>query len=286
VTCNATTLSSLPANQRSRKFDRVALDFQHNTVAGGQHYQGEPAKVAGFATPVVIEGEGIVLTDIEWTAEGIELASGGHYPDISPAVIRNDAGEVVFLHSVGLVRQGEVDGVTLFSAAALQPLLETFESTNPTKEKDPVYKDLLLTLLGLPADASDEQIKTAATEQAAAKEDSKPAPEKIDAMSAQIADLLNRLTAIESARSSDERTQLIERASREGKVIPLSADELSVTPISVLKTLVDKTPATVPLLQRTGRVTEFSANLIGSGIDAEIRKNLGISEDAWKKYNS
>jgi phage I-like protein len=294
VICNATTLARLPANQRARKFDRVALDFQHNTVPGGAFYKGEPAKVAAFATPAVIEGEGLVLEAIEWTEEGKAYAAAGHYPDLSPAVIRNEKGEVIFLHSAGLVRQGEVDGVTLFAASpALAPLLDSFSATqpNPEEETNAVYKELLLALLGLPAESTDEQIKAAAeTFGKAGKPEAKPEAkpdDKVVAMSAELADLKTRLAVIEGARTTDERQALMTRAAAEGKVIPLSAEEIKQTPVDVLKTLVDKTPATVPLDQRTpGKLVEFSAGIQGAGIEDEVRKTLGISEDAWKKHNA
>jgi phage I-like protein len=112
IICNATTLRELPANQARRKRDRVALDFQHNTVEGSQFYKGEPAKVAAFASMEVVEGEGIYLSNIEWTPDGKAFAADGHYPDLSPAIITNDKGEVVLVHSAGLVRQGEIDGMT------------------------------------------------------------------------------------------------------------------------------------------------------------------------------
>jgi phage I-like protein len=122
VICNATTLRELPANQARRKRDRVALDFQHNKVEGSQFYKGEPAKVAAFASLEVIDGEGIYLANIEWTPDGKAFAADGHYPDLSPAIITNDKGEVVVVHSARLGCDGEIDGITLFSTQAIKAL--------------------------------------------------------------------------------------------------------------------------------------------------------------------
>ena len=83
VICNATTAGELPANQARRKRDRIALDFQHNTVEGSQLHKGEPAKVAAFASLEIVEGEGSYLTNIEWTPEVKAFAADGHYPDLA-----------------------------------------------------------------------------------------------------------------------------------------------------------------------------------------------------------
>lgn len=117
VRVNERTLALLPANQALRKFDRVALDFQHNTLTGK-----EPVKVAGYGTPNVVRGEGIWMENIEYTPEGKDVLPGGHYPDISPAIERDAEGTVIFLHSAGAVRQGELDGLIFpFSALASFP---------------------------------------------------------------------------------------------------------------------------------------------------------------------
>lgn len=59
IKVNATTLAELPVNQGLVNFDRLALDFNHNTVPGTPFYKGEPAKVAAYASVSVVEGEGI-----------------------------------------------------------------------------------------------------------------------------------------------------------------------------------------------------------------------------------
>jgi phage I-like protein len=126
---NATTARELPANQARRKRDRVALDFQHNTVDGSQFYKGEPAKIAAFASLEIVEGEGIYLSNIEWTPDGKAFAADGHYPDLSPAIITNDKGEVMLVYSAGLARQGEIEGITLFSAPAFEAVIRTLSPT-------------------------------------------------------------------------------------------------------------------------------------------------------------
>lgn len=275
VICNATTLSQLPANQAAVKRDRVAIDFQHSTVEGSKWYKGEPAKVAAFASLEVIEGQGIFLTDIEWTAEGKEFAAGGHYPDLSPALVTNPDGEVILIHSAGLVRQGELDGITLFSAEALQLI-----STNTAKE-DPM-KDILIKLLGLPADSTEAQIQTAAAAFQAKTTSFDP---DIKALAARIKSIEDNQAIILAAGEQSERDNLVRTATAQGKVIPLSAEDIKATPVKILSAMIEKLPVTVPLDQRTGTVREFSAHTTEAPVADEVRSVLGISKDTWAKHN-
>ncbi len=276
VICNATTLENLLSNQKAVKRDRVALDFQHSTVESSKFYKGEPAKVAAFASLEVIDGEGIYLTNIEWTAEGKEFAAGGHYPDLSPALVTNKLGEVILIHSAGLVRQGEIDGVTLFSADALNSITETISSTmNP--------KALLIKILGLSEDATDDQITAAA--EAFGKTEVAEVPDDVKAMSARLEVVEGTLKTFTAASEKNERDNLIRSATASGKVIPLSAEEISETPVKILSAMIDKLPVTVPLEQRTGAVKEFSSGINNDPVADEIRENLGISKEAWNKHN-
>ncbi len=293
VVVNSTTLAQLPANNRAARFDRVALDFNHNTVPGAPAHKGEPAKVAAYGNVSVEDGIGIVLSAIEWTPEGREHASNGHYPDVSPAIVQNDAGEVIFLHSAGLARQGEMDGVTLFSA--------DYSPSQPNEKRNMNYKALVITILSalgfsIPGDASDEDVKKAA-EDFAEKNKKKPEAETPTALSAAIMEAIKPLSAeIEklkqvqlAAQTNEEkgqRDQLIQRASQEGKVIPLSAELIATTPITVLSAMVEALPVTVPMEQRTGKVKELSAAGMTDTADRSVRETLGISEEVWKKHNA
>lgn len=285
IICNSTTLSQLPRNNALAKRDRIALDFNHNTVEGSPSYRGEPAKVAAYANFEVVEGEGIYLSAIEWTPEGREHAEGGHYPDLSPAIATNDAGEIIFLHSAGLARQGEIDGIVLFSAPSHIQLIRTL-SADPTTTNPMDYKKLLLTVLGLAESATDEEV-TAAIQAKAEKKDGEDSTEDIKAMSARIKSLEEAVKTFSASGEKQERDQLVARAIREGKVIPLSAEQIASMPVTTLSALVDGLPVTVPLEARTPeKIKEFSAGMPDNSVAAEIRENLGISKEAWDKHNA
>jgi phage I-like protein len=293
VICNSVTMQILPEFQRRVKFDRVALDFQHNTVESSSTYKGEPTLVAAYGNLELVPNSGVFLTNISYTDEGKKILPGGHYPDISPAVIRNDDGVVIGLHSIGAVRQGELDGLTLFSAPSFAAAADEIIKSSKETQKIMDHKKILLALLGLADDATDEAIKTAADalgKKLAAKLEDKPKDEPkpaadIAALSAEVKGLQNTLNTIISGGEKDRRDALVAKAAAEGKVIPLSADNIASLPLTALEDLVQQLPVTVPLNQRTpGVVVPFNANLNG-GVEDEVRANLGISKEDWDKVN-
>ena len=264
VIIGAVTLERFAASQKALKLDRVPIDFDHNTVPGTEAFKAsqEPRKVAGWGKARVEDGVGIVLTDIEWTPEGLDALNGGHYPDLSPAPYRDKAGNVVGLHSVGLVRHGELDGLTvewakdagkllISSLTALAASYEDSPQNTPDPKTETLMKSLLQKLLAaigvtLADDADDAAVETAVTEGAAKLEAmmAKPAEEKKpDAMSAEVKALRDELAAFKAERLSERRAEIVDAATREGKVIPLSAEDIAKLNLTVLTAMVDKLPA-------------------------------------------
>ena len=114
------TLEKMEANQRSLGFERVALDFNHCSVAGSETNKqllsmGRPPLIFGYGRPHVVAGDGIYLEEMEWTPLGIDSAK--QFEDISPAVHQED-GEIDFVHSAALTPNGCVHDLTFFSAIA------------------------------------------------------------------------------------------------------------------------------------------------------------------------
>jgi phage I-like protein len=149
VIVNETTARELPANQKRTNLDRVALDFNHNTVPDSETYRGEPAKIAAMGTPSVVPGEGIILDDLDWTPEGRDYVGNKHYVDLSPTIQMSPQDEVVLLHSAAVCRAGAVPGLTLFSA---NPLVESAIIS------DDQARELLCMLLGLAATSKKEDV--------------------------------------------------------------------------------------------------------------------------------
>jgi phage I-like protein len=291
---NEVTLSAMPANQALTNFDRVCLDFDHNTVPGQPSYKGEPAKIAAYARPVVLSGEGIVYEDIEWTPEGREYVSGGHYRDLSPAVKTDAQGNVVFLHSAAVCRQGAVPDLILCSAES-----STNTTTNPTQEPM-IYKQMLCSILGLdPEKASDEEITAAADkaanpdkggegEEGKAKESTANKTEdgdKVAALSAKVETLSANLERVIGASTATERANIIALAAREGKVVPKVAEKMD---LEDLKALCAELPVTVPLEKRTwpGKVETLSADPQITAAQQQVNRTLGISKETFAKHNA
>lgn len=279
VVVNETTVKALPRLQELTNFKRIDFDFNHNTVPGSEEFKAHPPprKIAGKGTPEVVPGEGIFLNAIEWTPEGQEAVKNGHYGELSMAAKFSEKGEVIWLHSVGLVPHGAIEGLTVFSAeepACLAGAIQTFSAESGVSVSSQMnHKALLCILLGLTESATDEQITAGvATFSASIK--------GLATFSTDLATLRKRL-------DDQERGVIKADALRAGKLIPLTADEL---PIEQFRKLVAELPADqVPMDKRTPEgIKTFSSSGLqdaaaGAGAD-EVRSALGISEDSWKKH--
>jgi phage I-like protein len=278
---NETTARALPHVQKALGFDTVDLDFNHNTVPGSKPYLAdkEPRKRAAFGPLEVVPGEGIFLSVREWTPEGEAAVKGRHFQDLSPAIVTNSVGEVVFIHSAALCRQGCTEGLELELNSAdfgdLAARLSTHSAafspapspeTKPTMDK---FKALLLTLLGLPETADDAAIETAAKAHAAKVDAANKVAGQVQTMSADIASLKELVTG-------GERTRLVNEAILAGKIVPQSIAELPID--SLKKVLGDLPPGMVPLDRRTpeGIKTHSSDVVSGESIaEAEVARQLG-----------
>lgn len=272
VEVNKETLKSFSAFQRKKRIDRPALDFEHNTVK-----KVEPCKVAAYGVAELVEGEGIYLTQLSWTPEGEEHAKGGHYPDISPAVWRDERGVVLGLHSAALCRHGEIEGLTLFST-----------------ETDMDYRAITITLLSalgaeITEDATDEQITAAVASLKDKADKGGKAPEtEPAAMSAEEArDLRARLERIETAEAARQRAALVAGATAAGKVIPLSAEEIDRLPLELLGAMIEKLPeGQVPAGQSRVAGAREVRPVTLSASDRELCRLCGVSEEEFVKLNS
>lgn len=301
VVCNATTLAVLSANQLATKREKVALDFQHNTVPGCESYTGEPCKVAAYGVVECVDGQGIYLSSIEWTPEGKEHATGGHYPDISPAIKMNDKGEVIWVHSAGLVRQGEMDGLTLFDAAdvvgavlaqgidtcsmswaSARELLNPILALVGLKITDTAGFDEMKATVKLGADKLEAGMKTPAAQAAAAAVTGVAEP--VQAMSA--ADFRAQMAtfaALQAERlDAMEKNLILREATAAGKVVPFTADEITGFTVSQFRTLCEKLPPTVSLTPRDGRPPASTTETF-SAAERAVMAGLGITEATFKK---
>lgn len=276
-----TTLRTLPLAQRKMGFDTVDLDFNHNTVPGSEAYKAdkEPRKRAAFGPLEVVAGEGVFLNVRDWTPEGDAAVKGKHFQDLSPSIVTNSAGEVVFIHSVALCRQGCTEGLELqLNSPELGELGAKFAThsadlfSQPSTMPDK-YKALLLTLLGLAETADDAAIETAA-KGLAAKVDG--ATKAADAATAEVKTMSADLKKLLELVTGNERQSLITAALKDGKLVTQSIQELPIE--NLRKVLADLPSGVVPLEKRTVEgVKTHSVSFEGddSAAAAEVARQLG-----------
>ena len=257
------TLSALAERQALYGFDKIGIDYEHQSVPQHPNFLPPPREYAAYGVPRVVENEGLFLEDIEWTPSGLEKAR--NYIDLSPTPLIEN-GEVVFLHSVALCPQGAVDGLSFFSA--------DFKITKPTKSMNPELLKILSAMFNVP-ETSDEATLLAAGKtfvEKAAKESKDDAP----GMTA----LAAELKALSARFDSAERENIINAAVTAGKIVPNSAKDL---PVEKLRALVAELPADqVPLDKRTPeQVKTLSTNLSAS--DLAVCKQLGLKPEEFLK---
>ncbi len=143
------TAATLAANQRRFGYDRVGIDYNHQSLPGHTNFKPDPREMAAYGVPSVVPGEGLFLEDIAWTPSGKQYAS--NYSDLSPAPLL-DSGEVTFLHSVALCPQGCVDGLTFLSATL--PMIHQKTSAEILDE----LRKLAAKLFNLPETAPEDEL--------------------------------------------------------------------------------------------------------------------------------
>jgi len=279
-------------NADTYPYRKVALDFEHNTFPGTAAYKEskEPRPVAGFGTIEAVEGDGVYITMSSWTPEGEKMAA--NYADVSAGAVTDKEGNLVAVASVALCRAGAVDGMDFVEAplsGGISSALSGIINNNQKGQQAMDYKALLLKLLGLGEDATDEAIRAALD--AAGK---KPTQEEQDAalsaavkaaVEEAVKPINEKVAALSAAAEAHEKADLIAEAAREGKVIALGADAIGKITVEDLKATIAKTPVTVPLNAKT------PTNLAGGDarhpgeVPEELRQialNCGVSPDIFK----
>jgi phage I-like protein len=276
---------------RRKGMDRVALDFEHNTVPGSPAWKEcrEPRAVAAYGVPRLAEGDGLYLDDLVYTPNGLAYALD--YIDLSPAVrICPRTGEVDFLHSAALTRAGAVEGLSYYSIEAHVP-----ETAKGDDEMEP--REMMCAFAGVAPDASDEALTTAFSARIAAlgAEAVQPVAAEITALSARVdalrpaegldgeitalsselATVKEELTALSGELVAMRRRGVCEQAAREGKVIPLSAEQIAAMAPETLAEMVGKLPVTVPLDRRTPEHIEALSAAAGAAV-TRVARNCGI----------
>ncbi len=286
---NEEAVASIRQRMSASRRDRVRIDREHETAfkpAGAR----KPADILGFGDLEVVPGEGVFLANITWTKPGREAWTS--LPDISPAFNNRKTDHVVTnLDSVALCCDGEVEGLTLLSADGDSAGIYL----EPT---DDSMKELLLQLLAkagveVPEGATDADIQALAVKHLDGGKPAEKPDETAAAMSAQEA-RLKKLEDAEAARlaSADAaaREELKRKASAEGKVIPLTDEQIAETEVKTLSAIVAGLPAgQVPLEGRSGKPAgegqkPGEKTVTMSAADKQTAELFGLTEEEFKKF--
>ena len=249
---NKTQLGTFVVNQRTATciaqqvkdglFDRVLIDFEHNSCKNHPNYQPPPRLHAGAAVPICDKDSGLCTAQCTWTPSGRKYAR--EYPDLSPAVEYDEkTREVIGLKSVALVPNGAVIGLSFFSAddthakqettmdPELKAALEKIEARLATLETE-------ITLLK-------EQLATLSTSGTDLKG-------KVETLSAKTPDDLTATLDVMKVRLIEvEKSAMLEVAVAQGKVVGLAADVMAGMKVEQLREHIKGIKPTVPLAQLT-----------------------------------
>lgn len=114
---NETTAAVLARMQHARGFDKVTLDYEHQSHRGSPTFKPDPRHDAGHGTIEVVPGEGVFYCAVDYTATGKEFAA--NYTDVSGVFWTNAKGEVLYVSSVALCQNGAIAGKEFTQAEAL-----------------------------------------------------------------------------------------------------------------------------------------------------------------------
>lgn len=261
------TATELPSMHRTAGWDRIALDYEHNTLKGSPEYERsqEPRAVAAYGVVVCVPGDGLYLDDLQWTPHGDKFAR--EYVDLSPAVVQTADGTVTAVHSVALCRHGAVDGLHFYSVdlpdgpaqAKGDGKMERFTKwlRGFLGKGEDVGEEGLLQAFGdrikaLCAEAVAPVVERVSGLETRVKALTAPAAvAEVQALSADVTALKDQVKALTAAGLARDRDAVLEQSAREGKVVALSAEAIAALSLDQLRDHVSKLPVTVPIERRT-----------------------------------
>ncbi|MDP8040098.1 MULTISPECIES: phage protease [Pasteurellaceae] len=172
---------------------RLMIDYEHQTLFIKENGKENPA-AGWFIKTEYISGQGIFV-DVEWTEKAHSQIKNKEYRYISPLFFADKDGKVV-----------EVINAALTNRPALHNLDEALalsERLNQTKDNSMNFKDLLIKLFALGADATDEQIEAQVTALSKQATDSKVA---LSAVYDELAKNTQQVTALSAQVESAKAT--------------------------------------------------------------------------------
>lgn len=293
---------------KSRNLDLV-IDYEHQTLKDMQ-------APAGGWIEEIYKGEDAIIAKVKWTDRAKEYLKNREYRYLSPVVIvRKKDRKATSIQSVALTNTPAIDGMfALVNSVDIANLEENEEETQMDMKE-------LAAMLGLPEDATEEDIKKALATAKATMEANKTNDDKKDGKQdvegsgdtvpvansvvlsllglekdAKTEDVAAAVMALKAGTGNDEilalKEELKERnaedmvqlALKEGKITSAQKEWAKAYALSDkegFKSFVDKAPVVVP----QGKMELKDAPTTGKqDYDVAILKNCGITEEDAKTY--
>jgi hypothetical protein len=313
---NERTCEIFPNYQKQAGRDTIVLDFEHATVPGTPENDRvsklpTPPPVAAHMSCEVVKGDGLYCNVLDYTPTS--EAEARNYKDLSATAWKDPKDNTLLgLHSVALTNTGAHLDVHFLHADIFSPFnsdLVALSSTSsiPMSYRNPAL-DPVRKFLGMDGmdDAavmkcmSEEIAKGKITRTGPLDNAAGSMPGVMSMMEAKLKEMLTPLsasvdalkkTAEDATKATDTqlRKDQVDRASREGKVIPLSNEQIygdaakgiAPIPLAMLTSIVDGTPRTLstqrsrqaadPKSGETGRIRhDTGAGAGGSTITMEV----------------
>ena len=183
-------------------YERLVIDFDHQSEAESDTFEKSPRHHAGYGNLEVVDGDGVYLANVEWTPTGEEYAPD--YRDLSPALLVDDDKRVVGITSVAIVTNGALQGRALLRAVRLQA-----PAPKPDEDEKPA------------GEPKEEREKSAGEPPAPPEKADDPAP----ALDETLGRITARLDAHEKALATQKETLAAKKPSPDAEAVRLAAEK-------------------------------------------------------------
>lgn len=223
------------AELRQRKTPFV-IDYEHQTLRAADNGQPAPAAGTFSAQGLELRDGSLWATDVQWTPAAQAAIEAGEYLYISPVFAYRADGSIVGLLNAALTNTPNIDGMApVFRAAASQ----FFDPESPEDEMNKKLRQAL----GLPENASDDDLLAACTQAvadrdaavaaadearqalAANSQQSPPVPDPAQFVSVTVAnELRDQVAELSQQINQDKVSSLVNAALDDGRLLPAQKD--------------------------------------------------------------
>lgn len=276
----------------------LVVDYEHQTLEAPRN--GKPAPASGWIDRASLQWRDDGLYGrITWTAAAKAAIDADEYRYLSPVFpYDTQTGHVLDLLHVGLTNNPAIDTAIPALAAARMG----GGAYDPTPEDTTVDRETLLKLLGLPSDATDEQItqainqlkqQAANAEQAVAAARAAAAPDMSQFVPRAVLDeAQQQLAALRAQGEVNQLDSLIEQGLKDGRIAgKATADWLKGQGLAACRSYLKDAPplAALNATQTEGKKPEGGPKGAKtselSAAEVAVCRSMGLSAEEFRKYN-